>query len=76
MEIPCKSNVFKNESLGSLATGHPRGLGRGQFRPADRSTFCAVAIELAGRGLRAADIADALGLTDGAVRDLLRGASS
>ncbi len=42
-------------------------------RPTDRETLRAVAVELVQRGLTAADVARSLDLTEGAVRDLLRG---
>ncbi len=44
---------------------------RDAHRPQDRATLRAAALELASRGLTHADIAAALGLSCGAVRDLL-----
>jgi len=46
-------------------------LGRDQHRPVDRATTRAAAVELRARGLTIEDIADALQLSEGAVRDLL-----
>jgi DNA-binding NarL/FixJ family response regulator len=45
--------------------------GRDQHRPVDRDTARAAAVELRARGLTVEDIGQALGLTSGAVRDLL-----
>jgi DNA-binding NarL/FixJ family response regulator len=44
---------------------------RDQHRPADRQTLRAAAVELRARGLTPADIAAALRISEGAVRDLL-----
>ena len=43
-------------------------------RPAERAVLRAAAVELAGRGLTALDVAAALGLSEAAVRALLEGA--
>jgi predicted transcriptional regulator len=47
-------------------------LGRDRHRPAARATLRAAAVELRQRGLTVEDIGQALGLTSGAVRDLLQ----
>jgi orotate phosphoribosyltransferase-like protein len=44
---------------------------RDAHRPQDRDTLRAAALELAGRGLTPADIAEALRLSEAAVRELL-----
>lgn len=45
--------------------------GRDRHRPQDHATLRAAAVEMARSGLTARDIAESLGLTERAVRDLL-----
>lgn len=46
-------------------------IGRDRYRPLDRDAARAAAVELRQRGLTVADIASALGISVGAVADLL-----
>lgn len=73
MKISRKLNAPRNESLEALPFGRSIGLSRASFRPSDRPAFRVAALELAERGLQPWDVAAALGVTVGAVRDLLAG---